>query len=68
MRVVTLTTNGIATGPEDEMAQGMADETLLGRAATLEDVGYASVFAASDGARSVTAATINISGGALVDR
>ena len=68
VRVVTLTTNGIASGAEDEMAQGMADETLLGRAATLEDVGYASVFAASDGARSVTAATINISGGALVDR
>jgi 3-oxoacyl-[acyl-carrier protein] reductase len=65
VRVVTLTTNGI---PEDESAEGFAEETLLGRAATLEDVGHAAVFAASDRARSITAATINISGGALVDR
>jgi 3-oxoacyl-[acyl-carrier protein] reductase len=66
VRVVTVATNGIADSPE--MAASMAEETMLGRAATLEDVGHAAVFAASDWARSVTAATINISAGALIDR
>jgi 3-oxoacyl-[acyl-carrier protein] reductase len=42
-------------------------ETLLGRAATLEDVGNTAAFAASDQARSMTAATINVSAGALID-
>jgi 3-oxoacyl-[acyl-carrier protein] reductase len=66
VRVVTVATNGIADSPQ--MAASMAEETMLGRAATLEDVGHAAVFAASDWARSVTAATINISAGALIDR
>jgi 3-oxoacyl-[acyl-carrier protein] reductase len=39
-------------------------QTLLGRAATLEDVGNA---AASDWARSMTAAIVNISSGSLID-
>jgi enoyl-[acyl-carrier-protein] reductase (NADH) len=43
------------------------DQTLLGRAATLEDVGDAAAFAASDWARSMTAAIVNVSCGALVD-
>jgi 3-oxoacyl-[acyl-carrier protein] reductase len=71
VRVVTLRTNGIAPGDEQarsEHAERMADESLLGRAATLEDVGYAAVVAASEWGRSMTAATINISYGALVDR
>jgi len=42
-------------------------QTLLGRAATLEDVGNAAVFAASDRARSITAAIVNVSCGALID-
>jgi 3-oxoacyl-[acyl-carrier protein] reductase len=42
-------------------------QTLLGRAATLEDVGNTAAFAASDWARSMTAATINVSAGALID-
>ena len=42
-------------------------ETLLGRAATLEDVGNAAVFAASDWARSMTAAIVNVRRGSLVD-
>jgi 3-oxoacyl-[acyl-carrier protein] reductase len=42
-------------------------QTLLARAATLEDVGNAAVFAASDWARSMTAAIVNVSCGALVD-
>jgi 3-oxoacyl-[acyl-carrier protein] reductase len=41
--------------------------TMLGRCATLEDVGDAAAFAASDRARTMTAATINVSCGALVD-
>ena len=45
----------------------IADQTLLGRAATLEDVGYAATFAASDRARSMTAAIVNVSCGALID-
>jgi 3-oxoacyl-[acyl-carrier protein] reductase len=40
---------------------------MLGRAATLDDVGHAAAFAASDRARTITAAAINISAGALVD-
>ena len=41
--------------------------TMLGRAATLEDVGHAAAFAASDRGRTMTAATINVSCGALID-
>jgi enoyl-[acyl-carrier-protein] reductase (NADH) len=37
------------------------------RPATHADVGNAAAFAASDWARSLTAATINISAGAIVD-
>ena len=40
---------------------------MLGRAASLEDVGHAAAFAASDRARSITASTINISAGTLLD-
>jgi 3-oxoacyl-[acyl-carrier protein] reductase len=45
----------------------MVKETMLGRAATLEDVGNVAAFVASDRARSMTAATANVSCGALVD-
>jgi 3-oxoacyl-[acyl-carrier protein] reductase len=47
--------------------EGIEAQTLLGRAATLEDVGNTAVFAASDKARAMTAATINVSSGALID-
>jgi enoyl-[acyl-carrier-protein] reductase (NADH) len=40
---------------------------LVGRAARLEDVGNVAAFVASDRARTMTAATANISCGALVD-
>jgi 3-oxoacyl-[acyl-carrier protein] reductase len=40
---------------------------MLGRAATLEDVGNAAVFAASDWGRTLTAAAINISCGTFAD-
>jgi hypothetical protein len=66
-------TGGIVeTIPEgmDGMEQAVNDivqMTMLGRAATLEDVASAAVFAASDRARSMTATAININCGTIVD-
>ena len=42
-------------------------QTLLGWAATLDDIGNAAAFAASDWARSMTAAIVNVSCGVLID-
>jgi 3-oxoacyl-[acyl-carrier protein] reductase len=73
VRVVTLRTGGVPESiPEgvngrEAIVEGIEKETMLGRAATLEDVGNATAFAASDWARTMTAATVNISCGALVD-
>jgi 3-oxoacyl-[acyl-carrier protein] reductase len=73
VRTVTLRTGGVPeTLPDDFAGRGriIADidgMTMLGRAATLEDVGNAAAFAASDWARTMTAATVNISCGALID-
>ena len=73
VRVVTLRTGGVPESiPEDVngrevIVEGIEKETMLGRVATLEDVGNAAAFAASDRARTMTAATVNISCGALVD-
>ena len=73
IRVVTLRTGGVPEsipadfGPRDQIADAITAATMLGRAATLADVGHAAVWAASDRARSVTAATVNISAGALID-
>jgi 3-oxoacyl-[acyl-carrier protein] reductase len=73
IRVVTLASGGVPeTFPEGfegghEIAKMIADQTLLGRAATLEDIGNAAVFAASDWGRTMTAATVNVSCGALID-
>jgi cysteine desulfurase len=44
------------------------EQSMLGRGATLEDVGNVAAFVASDRARTMTAATANISCGALIDR
>ena len=74
IRVLTLRSSGIPESlPENmegagEIADAITKSTMLGRAATLEDVGYAAAFAASDRAASMTAATLNISAGALIDR
>ena len=46
---------------------GIVDATMIGKAATYEDVGRVAVFAASDQARMMTAATLNISGGSVID-
>lgn len=73
VRVVTLESGGVPESlPEgfegrQEIVELIEGQTLLGRGATLEDVGNTAAFAASDWARSMTAATINVSAGALID-
>jgi len=73
IRVVTLKTGGIPESiPEgmagrDELAAMLTGAALLKRAATLADVGNAAVFVASDLARTITSADVNISCGAIVD-
>jgi 3-oxoacyl-[acyl-carrier protein] reductase len=71
IRVVTLQTGGIPeTLPEgfagrQAIVDDITGRTMLGRAATLEDVGNVAAFAASDQARSITAAAINITCGTV---
>jgi len=73
VRVVTLRTGGVPESiPEgfkgrDEISEGIENATMLGRAATLGDVGNVAAFVASDRARTMTAATVNVSAGALID-
>jgi NAD(P)-dependent dehydrogenase (short-subunit alcohol dehydrogenase family) len=73
IRVVTLRSGGVPESipagfaGRDAIADGIAAATLLGRAATLEDVGHVAAFVASDRARTMTAATVNVSAGALID-
>jgi len=73
VRTVTLRSGGVPDSiPEgfegrDRLVGDIVDTTMLGRAATFEDVGNAAVFAASDWGRTMTAATINVSCGALID-
>jgi enoyl-[acyl-carrier-protein] reductase (NADH) len=52
-------------GPE--LARSLNEATMTGRAATLADVGAVAAFVASDKARTMTAATLNVSAGALID-
>ena len=73
IRVITLASGGVPeTFPPDfegreESTEMISAQTLLGRAATREQVGNAAVFAASDWAGAVTAGIINVSCGALID-
>ncbi|SEF36438.1 Enoyl-[acyl-carrier-protein] reductase (NADH) [Amycolatopsis pretoriensis] len=73
VRAVTLRTGGIPeTLPADfagreAIEASIAGKTLLGRTATLADVGAVAAFVASDRARTMTASTVNVSCGALVD-
>ncbi len=73
VRVATMRTGGVPEGiPDDFPAKAKIEEsivgqTLLGRAATREDVGNVAAFIASDRARTMTAATVNVSCGALID-
>jgi NAD(P)-dependent dehydrogenase (short-subunit alcohol dehydrogenase family) len=73
IRVVTLTTGGVpesiadSFAEKDAIAASIEQATLLGRAATLVDVGNVAAFLASDLARTLTATEVNISCGAIVD-
>ncbi|ASO22018.1 NAD(P)-dependent dehydrogenase (short-subunit alcohol dehydrogenase family) [Actinoalloteichus hoggarensis] len=73
IRVVTLTTGGVPESiPADfatrqQITEGIARSGLLGRAATLSDVGEVAAFVASDAARTITSAAVNMSCGAIVD-
>jgi NAD(P)-dependent dehydrogenase (short-subunit alcohol dehydrogenase family) len=76
VRFVTLKTGGVPESIPDtadtkewrsSVVAEIEDETLLGRTATLQDVGDVAAFVASDRARTMTAATVNISAGALID-
>lgn len=74
IRTVTLRTGGVPEslpegfeGREEIIERHIVSPTMLGRAATLEDVGNVAAFVASDRARTMTAATVNVSCGALVD-
>ena len=72
IRVLTLQTGGIPeTLPEDfaprqAITDAIVAQTMLGRAATLADVGHVAAFAASDHARSMTATALNLTCGAVV--
>jgi 3-oxoacyl-[acyl-carrier protein] reductase len=73
VRLVTMRTGGVPeTIPDgfeggEELVDSLVKATLLGRAATLEDVGNVAAFVASDRARTMTAATVNVSAGAIID-
>jgi 3-oxoacyl-[acyl-carrier protein] reductase len=73
IRVLTLQTGGVPESiPEsferrEAIAEAIEGGTMLGRAATLDDVGNVAAFAASDRARSMTATALNITCGAEVD-
>jgi 3-oxoacyl-[acyl-carrier protein] reductase len=73
IRVVTLRSGGVPeTIPadfhgRDAITDAIERATLLGRTATLQDVGDVAAFVASDRARTMTAATVNVSAGALLD-
>src|SRR5215208_1896191 len=73
IRAVTLQTGEVpetipkSFADREEITEGIVGQTMLGRAATLEDVGKVAAFAASDHARTMTATALNISCGAIVD-
>ena len=69
IRVLTIQTGGIPDSIPDDfagkdaIARSIEAPTLLGRAASLEDVGNVAAFAASDWARTMTASALNITCG-----
>ncbi|HZA44492.1 MAG TPA: SDR family oxidoreductase, partial [Rubrobacter sp.] len=72
VRAVTLRTDAVPEAiPQfdgrEALVEGIEKHTMLGRGPTLEDVGNVAAFVASDKARTMTAATANISCGALID-
>ena len=72
IRVITLQTGGIPEGIPDArtrsaVEKSIAERTMLGRAATLADVGNAAVFVASDWSRALTGTKLNITCGSVPD-
>jgi len=73
IRVITMKTAGVTESiPDnfpgrDDIVNSILKESLLGRTATLADVGNVAAFVASDLARTMTATEVNISCGALMD-
>ena len=73
IRTVTLRTGGVPeslpAGMEgrEAIAKSLDESTLSGRSATLDDIGRVAAFVASDHARTMTGATVNVSCGALLD-
>lgn len=73
IRVVGLESGGVLDAiPEgyegrERIVEMIVGATMLGRAATLEDVGNVAAFAASDQARAITGSNINITCGATAD-
>jgi NAD(P)-dependent dehydrogenase (short-subunit alcohol dehydrogenase family) len=73
VRVVTLRSGGVPESlpasfeGRNQLVRSLEEATLSGYCATLEDVGNAAVFAASEWGRTMTGATINVSSGALLD-
>jgi NAD(P)-dependent dehydrogenase (short-subunit alcohol dehydrogenase family) len=73
IRVVTLQTGGVpesiseSFAGRDAITADLVARTMLRRAATLEDVGNAAAFAASDWARTMTATALNITCGSTAD-
>jgi NAD(P)-dependent dehydrogenase (short-subunit alcohol dehydrogenase family) len=73
IRVVTLVTGGVpesipgTVAAKAEIEAGVREASMLRRTATLSDVGEVAAFVASDRARTMTSATVNISCGAIVD-
>ena len=73
IRVVTLESGGVLDAiPEDyegrdRIVEMIVGATMLGRAATLDDVGNVAAFAVSDQARAITGSSINITCGTTVD-
>jgi enoyl-[acyl-carrier-protein] reductase (NADH) len=72
IRVVTLESGGVLEAvPEDSEGRDTIERivaaTMLGAAATFDDVGNVAAFAASDQARTITGSTINIACGTTVD-
>ncbi len=72
IRVLTLQTGGIVEtmgdfDGRDAIAAAIEGRTMLGRAASLADVGNVAVFAASELAASMTGTALNITAGSVVD-
>src|SRR6266567_1818581 len=73
IRVVTIKTGGVpesidaSVAMREEVTAAIEQASLLKRAAQLSDVGHVAAFVASDQARTMTASTVNISCGALMD-